>query len=327
MKMWARTSHISTEDEREFERHHIALQRDRYIATDVLEKVRIDRGYAEKVALIEGSMKGVQGWVLDVGSNTCGEAEVLSSRGYPIIAMDINEIALGISKERVRRFGRAGPEYVAGDAQCIPLQDGAISGVVCFEALHHLPEPRRALEEIHRVLMPGGRLFFYEPYSFNPYRRLSEIRDRLRGTIEKSFGRRQLRALLAACGFELTSLASKVLPPSEWKRSTISPGWWTIRVLYHRLGRLAPQVFGNLTGVATKGGERRIPEVRPVYDILRCPSSGARVVRVKDGFLSTDPETRLLYPSNEGIPILIRGEGVVLSVDGWEAARSSPESR
>ena len=150
-------SHSSTEEEREFERHHIALQRDRYIATDVLQKVRTDRGYAEKVSLIEGALKGVEGLVLDVGSNTCGEAEVLSARGYQIIGMDINEIALGISRERVRRFGRSGPEYVAGDAQYIPLQDGAISTVVCYDALHHLPEPRRALEEIHRVLIPAGR--------------------------------------------------------------------------------------------------------------------------------------------------------------------------
>jgi SAM-dependent methyltransferase len=327
MKLRARWSPISTEEEREFERHHIALQRDRYIATDVLQRVRTDRGYAEKVSLIEDALKGVGGLVLDVGSNTCGEAEVLSARGYQIIGMDINEIALGISRERVRRFGRSGPEYVAGDAQYIPVQDGAISTVVCYDALHHLPEPRRALEEIHRVLIPGGRLFFYEPYSFNPYRRLSEIRDWMRGTIEKSFGRRQLRALLGACGFELTCLASKVLPPSEWKRPTISQWWWSMRVLYYRVGRLAPQVFGNLTGVATKSGERYIPEVRSVYDILRCPTSGARVVRVRDGFLSTDPETRLLYPTHEGIPVLVRGEGVVLSVDAWQAALPSGEFR
>ena len=100
-----------------------------------------------------------------------------------------------------------------------------------------------------------------------------------------------------------------------------------MRVLYYRVGRLAPQVFGNLTGVATKSGERYIPEVRSVYDILRCPTSGARVVRVRDGFLSTDPETRLLYPTHEGIPVLVRGEGVVLSVDAWQAALPSGEFR
>ncbi len=322
MKIRARTAPVSTEEEREHQRHNISMQRDRYISTDVLKKVALDKGYAEKLALIEDALRGVRGWVLDVGSNTCGEAEVLSTRGYSIVAMDINEVALAISKERVKRFGRSGPEYVAGDTQSIPVQDATISAVICFEALHHLPEPRRALAEIQRVLMPGGFVFFYEPYSYNPYRRLSEIRDRLRGTVEKSFGQNELRELFAVGGFDLAYLERKVLPPSEWKRTTVGQVWWALRGLYHHAGRIAPQIFGNLTGVATKPGPKVAPkEKRPLNTILRCPVSGANIVPVRAGFLSTNPETRLLYPSHDGIPVLVPDEGVALSVGDWREAQ------
>jgi ubiquinone/menaquinone biosynthesis C-methylase UbiE len=322
MKTRPRASSVTTEEEREFQRQQIGLQRERYLSTDVLDRVRYDEGYAAKVALIEGALTDVDGWILDIGSNTCGEAEVLSTRGHSLIAMDINEVALAISKERVAVFGRLGPEYVAGDAQSIPLQDGEVSVAICYEALHHLPEPQIALQEIHRVLAPGGRLFFFEPYSYNPYRRLSEIRDWMRGTIEKSFGRREITTMMKASGLRLAALERKVLPPSVWKRATVSPLWWRLRELYYRVGQIAPQVFGNLCGIATKGGELESRgELKPLDAMLRCPVSGARIMVVSDGFLSLDAETRLLYPSHAGIPVMGPGDGVALSRDAWLAAQ------
>jgi SAM-dependent methyltransferase len=47
--------------------------------------------------------------------------------------------------------------FHAGDAASIPLESGAADWVSLNAGLHHIPEPRRVLGEIDRVLAPGGR--------------------------------------------------------------------------------------------------------------------------------------------------------------------------
>ncbi|MDR5838440.1 methyltransferase domain-containing protein [Caballeronia sp. LZ034LL] len=48
-------------------------------------------------------------------------------------------------------------EALAGSAQSIPLADASVDAVVCAQSFHWFAS-RAALDEIHRVLKPGGRL-------------------------------------------------------------------------------------------------------------------------------------------------------------------------
>ncbi len=48
--------------------------------------------------------------------------------------------------------------YVRADALDLPFLDRSFDGVCCFAALHLLSEPLRALDQIARVLRPGGRV-------------------------------------------------------------------------------------------------------------------------------------------------------------------------
>lgn len=50
-------------------------------------------------------------------------------------------------------------EVVGGTAERLPFSSGSIDFVVSFNVLEHVPEPRAALEEITRVLRPGGTFF------------------------------------------------------------------------------------------------------------------------------------------------------------------------
>jgi SAM-dependent methyltransferase len=56
------------------------------------------------------------------------------------------------------RIAAGTAEIVLGDAMALPWEDSRFSVVSSLNCLKFVPEPRRALEEMHRVLRPGGRL-------------------------------------------------------------------------------------------------------------------------------------------------------------------------
>jgi SAM-dependent methyltransferase len=46
----------------------------------------------------------------------------------------------------------------------LPLEDAAFDHVVCTQVLEHVPDPRAVLDELARVLEPGGRLWLTAPF-------------------------------------------------------------------------------------------------------------------------------------------------------------------
>lgn len=59
-----------------------------------------------------------------------------------------NRISIDIDPKR-------GPDIV-GDAHDLPFSDGEFEMILCTEVLEHLKDPRRAIEEMKRVLKEGG---------------------------------------------------------------------------------------------------------------------------------------------------------------------------
>jgi demethylmenaquinone methyltransferase/2-methoxy-6-polyprenyl-1,4-benzoquinol methylase len=62
----------------------------------------------------------------------------------------------------LRRARRRGLETVQGSATDLPHPDGSVDAVLVVDAFHHFPEQRRCLEEMARVLAPGGVLVVRE---------------------------------------------------------------------------------------------------------------------------------------------------------------------
>ncbi|MBE9506464.1 MAG: methyltransferase domain-containing protein [Chloroflexi bacterium] len=94
--------------------------------------------------------------VLDVG---CGTGILL-----PLLRESMNGdghiVALDLSEEMLKRALGKGQRavYVRGDAQSLPLLEGAFDWVLCNAVFPHFADKSRALAELRRVLRAGGHL-------------------------------------------------------------------------------------------------------------------------------------------------------------------------
>lgn len=313
---------VSIEDERRFQQQHIASLREQYLSTDVITRLERDEGYREKVQMIRAALPAGVKRVLDIGANTCGESQALAEGGLEIIAADINEVALGVAQSRQRKFDRKPMHYMACDGHNLPVADGSVDAVIVIEALHHMDDPARTASEISRVLRPGGYLVTFEPYAYNPYRRLSEIRDFFRGTKEYSFTVRQLNRLFRGAGMRPVSVEKVVLRPSSWKNTQLSTTHAFLRRFYYRVSKRLPWIFGALLYVAQKPGNgAESTGLESFENTLRCPISKAPVMAVEGGFVSDNKDDRYLYPAHEGIPVLIKTDAKLLTPETWESLR------
>jgi SAM-dependent methyltransferase len=53
-------------------------------------------------------------------------------------------------------------EFRVGDVASLPFADASFDAVVSTFSLHHWPDPAKGLEEIYRVLRPGGVARIYD---------------------------------------------------------------------------------------------------------------------------------------------------------------------
>ena len=67
-----------------------------------------------------------------------------------------------IRRARKKQRDLSGAEFLQADAAQLPFTDNHYDLVVDFGIIHHIPNWRDALAEIHRVLKPQGEFFFEE---------------------------------------------------------------------------------------------------------------------------------------------------------------------
>lgn len=101
--------------------------------------------------------------VLDVGSGHGRHSRPLALTGHRVVGIDFSRRLLSIGKKSTsssREFRTI--EWVTGEAMALPFSDGTFDAALSIAVLHHLPsrEDRvKALEEMKRVLRPGGTAF------------------------------------------------------------------------------------------------------------------------------------------------------------------------
>lgn len=141
--------------------------------------------------------------VLDAGCGVGYGARMLKQAGASeVLAVDISEATIEVASNDV-------PEGVVcevADLRALSLPDDSFDLIVCFEVIEHVEEQDRVLDELARVLRPGGLLLISSPnrghyVPGNPHHHHEYVPSELRAALESRFGAARLlvqHAMLAS---------------------------------------------------------------------------------------------------------------------------------
>ena len=164
--------------------------RERYSGSGFLYHSRIVTTMLEGVKFRDGRYSDK---ILDVG---CGTGFV--SQLYPNFDITGIDISDGMLERNPYTWLKA-------SAESIPFPDNHFDFVVCRSLLHHLDDPALGLEEMFRVLKPGGTWVCWDPNHnivYETIRHIFQRTDRF-SHLHKSFNDEQLFDMIEDAGFEI----------------------------------------------------------------------------------------------------------------------------
>lgn len=153
--------------------------------------------------------------VLSVGCGPGFETAALAQRlgeSGQTTGVDVNEHVLAAAEERCADLPDV--SHLHGDATDLPVADGSYDLAIAKQVLMAVPDVEAALDELHRVLRPGGRL----AVTAGDFRThvMNESTDRMRHANQiyrSEMGERRLgtrlRSLLPAAGFTVEEVVSR----------------------------------------------------------------------------------------------------------------------
>ena len=96
--------------------------------------------------------------VLDVATGGGHVAKALAGMVKHVVASDLTPRMLAEARSHIRDVsGIDNVSYVTADAEQLPFLSDTFDAVTCRIAPHHFPNPRQFVQEVARVLKPGGR--------------------------------------------------------------------------------------------------------------------------------------------------------------------------
>lgn len=125
----------------------------------VLDRVRREPAYAAYKARIPELLRPVAGGrYLEVGVGAGDDAIALADNfGVTVVGVDASRVMVD------EAHGRGLAEAHVADAHDLPFDAASFAGAWADRTFQHLAEPRKALEELVRVVEPGGRIVIADP--------------------------------------------------------------------------------------------------------------------------------------------------------------------
>ena len=121
--------------------------------------------------------------VLEIGAGTGMFTEMILQSGAQLVATDISRSALEVLSKRLADY--ANLETQVADMESLPFEDACFDAVLCAGSLSY-GDNRVVMNEINRVLKPGGRFICVDSLNHNPVYRFNRWLQYLRGRRTRS---------------------------------------------------------------------------------------------------------------------------------------------
>ena len=99
----------------------------------------------------------VDGALLDAGGGTGRVAQFMVGKAQRIVVADLSCQMLAVAKGKDQVYGVCTP------TESLPFPDSAFERIMMVDALHHVIHQQETINEMWRLLAPGGRIVIEEP--------------------------------------------------------------------------------------------------------------------------------------------------------------------
>jgi demethylmenaquinone methyltransferase/2-methoxy-6-polyprenyl-1,4-benzoquinol methylase len=152
--MSLREAVATPEGKRRYVRTLFATIADRYDLITVFLSYGRDRSWKRRLVRMARARQGVR--VLDLATGTGDIAYLLYDAGAQVVGLDVTQRMIELARQK-RPHGRR-PAFFVGDMAALPFPPHAFDVVTTGYGLRNVPDLALALDEIARVLKPGGQL-------------------------------------------------------------------------------------------------------------------------------------------------------------------------
>ena len=95
--------------------------------------------------------------VLEIGTGVGTDIVSYAKNGSIVSGVDLTENAIDITKKHLETFKLSYDKLLVADAENLPFENNYFDLVYSFGVLHHTPNTEKSVQEVLRVLKPGGK--------------------------------------------------------------------------------------------------------------------------------------------------------------------------
>lgn len=170
--------------------------------------------------------------ILEVGCGTGDYTFLLARMGFKMTGVDLSPKSIEAAREKATLLGLESVSLVMSDAEDLrEISDAAVDGVVSFSTLRYVPDLKRALRAIWRVLRPGGVAVVDFPNRYCPWFTLLKNHFGVENHIhDHQYSAHEIVRLAGDAGFEEVAVRRILFTPYVLPRSLLPLFKWVDRV-------------------------------------------------------------------------------------------------